>query len=212
LPRPYELDALLQADSPLARESAWKAFVATYSRLLIHTARALDSDYDRAMDAYAYLLEQLARDDFRRLRAYTPDNRSKFTTWLVVVARRICVDRLRVRYGRTTGAGSVRRRLADLLTDELDPATTPVPDSPTTNPESKLRTRELRDALTAALARLAPRDRLLLKLRYEDDLPAREIGQLMHFPTPFHVYRRLNALLEDLKTTLQKRGIDGSDA
>lgn len=162
------------------------------------------------MDAYAYLLEQLQQGDFRRLRAYTPDTRSKFTTWLVVVARRICVDHLRERYGRGMREGSVRRQLADLLVLELDPDTTPLPDS-VANPETHLRTRELSQALTAALARVEPRDRLLLKLRYEDELSAREIAHLMHFPTPFHVYRRLNALLEQVKTALQRRGIEGPE-
>lgn len=170
------------------------------------------------MDAYAYLLEQLERDDFRRLRAYTPEARSKFTTWLVVVARRLCLDRLRERYGRPVGASAVsqetralRRRLADLLVHELDPAATPLPDDATTNPDADLRTRELHQALTVALARLDPRDRLLLKLRYEDELPAREIGQLLRFPTAFHVYRRLNWLLQELKTVLRGRGIDGPE-
>ncbi|HTI06009.1 MAG TPA: sigma-70 family RNA polymerase sigma factor [Gemmatimonadales bacterium] len=199
------------ADDPAARAAAWDTFLERYSRLLLHTARSLHPDYDATMDAYAHLLEQLEQGDFRRLRAYTPDSRSKFTTWLVVVARRICVDHLRERYGRTTGTSSVRRRLADLLVDELDPATTPLPDGAATNPETGLRARELSQAVTATLARLDARDRLLLKLRFADDLPAREIAQLMHFPTPFHVYRRLNAVLEQLKTALHRRGIEGSE-
>jgi RNA polymerase sigma factor (sigma-70 family) len=212
---PPELVGLFEADDPVAREAAWKTFVETYSRLLVHTARSLHRDYDAAMDAYAYLLEQLRRDDFRRLRAYTPDTRSKFTTWLVVVARRICVDLLRERYGRRVDGSesqeprAVRRRLADLLVHELDPAA--APDTSTPNPETALRARELSQALTAALARFEPRDRLLLKLRYEDQLPAREIGHLLRFATPFHVYRRLNALLEALRTALQRRGIEGSE-
>ena len=162
------------------------------------------------MDAYEYLLAQLRRDDFRRLRAYTPDTRSKFTTWLVVVARRLCVDRLRERYGRSGEARAVRRQLADFLAGELETAETP--DTRTPLPDAELGSRELSSALAAALARLEARDRLLLKLRYEDQLSAREIGQLLHFPTPFHVYRRLNALLEELKAALERRGIDGPDA
>jgi RNA polymerase sigma factor (sigma-70 family) len=213
---PPELVGLFGADDPAAREAAWKTFVETYSRLLLHTARSLHSDYDSTMDAYAHLLEQLEQGDFRRLRAYTPDSRSKFTTWLVVVARRICVDRLRERYGRRVSddaesqeTRAVRRRLADLLFHELD--LTAVSDTRTPNPETTLRARELQQALSSAVARLDPRDRLLLKLRYEDRRSAREIGQLMHFATPFHVYRRLNALLQELKTALQGRGIEGPE-
>jgi RNA polymerase sigma factor (sigma-70 family) len=213
---PPELVGLFRADDVAAREAAWKKFVERYSRLLLHTARSLHSDYDSTMDAYAHLLEQLEQGDFRRLRSYAPDSRSKFTTWLVVVARRICVDRLRERYGRRVSDGAesqetraVRRRLADLLVHELD--LTAETDTRTPNPETALRTSELREALAAALASLEPRDRLLLKLRYEDQLPAREIGHLMHFPSPFHVYRRLNALLQELKMALQGRGIEGPE-
>jgi len=164
------------------------------------------------MDAYAYLLEQLRRDDFRRLRGYIPDGRTKFTTWLVVVARRLCLDHLRRRYGRLQDAGSgsraaqaVRRELVDFLAEELDASGRKDPRA-AGNPETDLRTSELSRALTDAIGALDPRDQLLLKLRFEDGLSAREIGQLMGFPTPFHVYRRLNTLLERLRGALGRRG------
>lgn len=181
---------------------------------MLHTARTLGRDYDATMDGYAYLLEQLRRDGFRRLRAYVPDSRSKFTTWLVVVARRICLDRIRSRYGRAAQAGpddrearASRRRLVDLLAEQLDASTLPGP--ATDDPEMQLRGNELHRALAAVLGDLQPPDRLLLKLRFEDGLPAREIGQVMGFPTPFHVYRRLNALLGQVRVALERRGIQG---
>jgi len=124
---PPELSDLLQGADPAAREAAWKTFLETHSRLLLHTARALGRDYDATMDAYAYLLEQFRRDDFHRLRAYVADGRTKFTTWLVVVARRVCLDHLRQRYGRpqesapgSNEARAVRRRLVDLLVAGAD--------------------------------------------------------------------------------------------
>ncbi|HEY7193220.1 MAG TPA: sigma-70 family RNA polymerase sigma factor [Gemmatimonadales bacterium] len=203
---PHELTALLSADAS-TRDAAWQNFVAAYSRLLLDTARSVHSDYDAAMDAYSYLLEQLAQKEFRRLRAYNPDTGSRFAAWLVVVARRICVDRLREKYGRAGEPQSLRRRLADLLGSELDPDTTADPSLK--NPESELRKRQLADALATAFSRLAPSDQLLLTLRFEDELSAREIGQILRLPTPFHVYRRLNAVLADLKTALERGGIYG---
>ena len=56
---------------------------------------------------------------------------------------------------------------------------------------------------------LEPRDRLLLALRFDDGRSAREIAAIMRFPTPFHVYRRLTAVLEMLKASLRRRGIEG---
>jgi hypothetical protein len=52
---------------------------------------------------------------------------------------------------------------------------------------------------------------LLLKYRFEDGLSASQISKLMDFPTPFHVYRRLNALFLSLRRTLQAGGIEGPE-
>ena len=209
---PIELSALLNATDPVAREAAWKEFIETHSRLLLHAARSVVSDHDAAMDAYAHLLEQLRRDDLRRLRAYVADDRGKFTTWLVVVARRLCLDHLRMRYGRVQSdeAGSreahdVRRRLLDHLSEEIDVAE--LPGAGEDDAEGRVRAAELMGALGAAMGGLEARDRLLLKLRFEDDLSAREIAAILKAPTPFHIYRRLNALLAQLREALARRGV-----
>lgn len=159
------------------------------------------------MDAYAYLLEQLRGDDCHRLRSFVSDGRGKFTTWLVVVARRLCIDYIRQRYGRDAHVS--RRNLVDLLVEQLDPAD--LADQTGADPETSLRVRELGGVLGDALGTLEQRDRLLLKLRFEDDLPASAIGKIMGFPTPFHVYRRVNALLEQLRLVLRRRGVHGSE-
>lgn len=211
---PPELSRLLDAADSAAQESAWETFVGAHSRLFLHVARSLERDHDAAMDAYAYVLEQLRQDDLRRLRAYAADGRSKFTTWLVVVIRRLCLDHRRQRYGRADPqpenreARAARRRLVDLVGDEID--VDRLAASPQRTPMGELEARELRGALAAALAALEPRDRLLLKLRFEDELPAREIAALMGFPSLFHVYRRLNALLDVLRAGLARRGIEGA--
>ena len=210
---PPELFGLLNATDPAAREAAWEAFVGVHSRLLLHVARSIGRDYDAAMDAYAYLLEQLRAGDYHRLHAYAADGRSKFTTWLVVVARRLCLDHLRERYGRVrdsaperTEVHLARRRLVDFIAVELDAAGVSLADD--TNPEAGLLAREQTAAVIAALAGLGASDRLLVKLRFEDDLSAREIARIVGLPTPFHVYRRLNFLRDELRRALRRRGID----
>ena len=208
---PVELTRLLAASDTNAQEEAWAAFVAEHSRLLLSVARSLNSDRDSAMDGYTYILEQLREDGCRRLRAFAP-GRSKFTTWLVVVARRLCVDQQRSRYGRLRDNDSVavfaaRRRLSDLVA-EMDPDEIA---SKGVDSAQSLQAGELHDALEAALARLAPADRVLLKLRFEDDLSAREIAAVLRMPTLFHVYRRLDALLKELRVALRTRGVEGSE-
>ncbi len=206
---PSELSSLLGATDAAARDTAWPAFLNSYSRLLLHVARQVGRDYDAAMDAYTYILEQLRAGDYHRLRGYAGDGRSKFTTWLVVVARRLCLDYLRHRYGRARENGAAggdsragRKRLEDLLADQVE--VTELPDA-AAGPEAELIASEQSHTLAAGLAALEPRDRLLLTLRFEDDLSAREIASLVGFPTPFHVYRRLNTILASLRARLAPR-------
>jgi RNA polymerase sigma factor (sigma-70 family) len=213
---PPELTRLLSAADPTTRDTAWDAFVTAHSRLLLHTARSLNHDHDAAMDGYAYVLEALRENEYRRLRAYAADGRSKFSTWLVVVARRLCLDFHRQRYGRPRDMGTdarevraARRRLVDLVAEDLDSSRTGA--TSTADPHAELLSRDQSAALDATLRALPPRDRLLLALRFEEDLSAREIGQVMGFPTPFHVYRRLNALLASLRASLGRRGIESPE-
>lgn len=208
---PAELSELLRPGGE-GRDGAWAAFLVAHSRLLLSVCRSMGRDHDGAMDAYTFLLDQLRRDDFHRLRGYAADGRGKFTTWLVVVARRLCLDFARQRYGRVREHSSAeatvrRRRLVDLVSEDLEAAGAGSDPPPT--PEQALLDGERTGAVAEALSALDPRDRLLLRLRFDDDLPAREIARLMDFPTPFHVYRRINALLTTLRGALRRRGFGG---
>ena len=57
-------------------------------------------------------------------------------------------------------------------------------------------------ALHGAIALLPAADQLLLRLRFEEELTARQIAGLLGLPTPFHVYRRLDAVCATLRTRL----------
>ena len=96
-------------------------------------------------DGYAYLLDRLQADDFARLRAYAADGRARFSTWLVVVAQRLCIDFHRSRYGRIReaqdpGERAARRQLHDLVGDVIDiealPGRTSSPDLGCEGPSS----------------------------------------------------------------------------
>jgi RNA polymerase sigma factor (sigma-70 family) len=166
------------------------------------------------MDRYACVLEQLRSDDFRRLRAYVADGRSEFSTWLVVVAQRICLDHQRARYGRLRAADRdprcdeewvARRRLVDLISADVDLSS--LGDGSTPDAEDRVRLADLYHALDSALALLPPRDRLLVKLRFEDDVPMPEIARDLGFPSRFHAYRRLTRVLSDLRAQLERGGV-----
>jgi RNA polymerase sigma factor (sigma-70 family) len=214
---PQELKNLLNADSPAGFEAAWDVFVARHHRLLLHVARKVMPASESAVDAYAQVLERLRRDQCRVLRGYVPDGRSQFTTWLVVVARRSCVDFYRQKYGRPRGAApsqaalierDARHRLATFA--GVDDTLAHIPDEQG-GPENALRNGQLHAALGRALSSLAADDQLLLKLRFDDDLPAQRIASVMSFPTPFHVYRRLKVLCAELRRRLIEQGVEDSE-
>jgi RNA polymerase sigma factor (sigma-70 family) len=210
---PPTLSLLLAANDPTAFEAAWGRFLAEYTPLLLHVARKFRKDHDAAADAYTCIVEQLRASDCRRLRTFVADGRSEFSTWLVVVAQRICLDDYRHRYGRRRSESesphaaetAARRRLVDLVGAEVDLSS--LTDSQTAGPEEAARTAETYDALRELLRRLEPRDRLLLKLRFEDDLPVTQVAEALGYRTRFHVYRRLSIVLAQLRAELEQRGI-----
>ncbi|MGH7565643.1 MAG: sigma-70 family RNA polymerase sigma factor [Gemmatimonadota bacterium] len=212
---PHELASLLSASEDASEERAWHGFLEAHSRLILHTLHRLGGDHDTVMDRYAYVIEQLRRDRHHRLRGYSPSQRSKFTTWLVVVVHRLGLDHHRRRYGSpndTDGnhdSRAERRRLVDLLAEHVDVETLASADAGA--PDSEIRSADLHRVLTTALGHLDPRDRLLLRLRFELDLPARRVADLMGLPTPFHVYRRCNRLCGALRDDLARSGVQDRD-
>ena len=67
---PSTLVLLLRAPDAAQSDNAWDAFLSSHGHLLLRTAQYTHRDHDAAMDAYSYVLEQLRRDNFKRLRAY----------------------------------------------------------------------------------------------------------------------------------------------
>jgi len=59
--------------------------------------------------------------------------------------------------------------------------------------------------LQEALAQLPPEQRLLLRLRYEQDLTLSEVARLTRQPDPFRANRRINAALQALARLLAAR-------
>lgn len=210
---PAQLLILLSAETAAASEHAWADFVRVFTPTILRVARSLGGDNDSAMDRYAFVLDRLREHECRRLRAYVRPCAGDFTLWLVVVVRRLCLDHYRTRYGRARSASGARaeldrtgrRRLVDLVAERTDPAL--LAGSGDTAPDEQLARAERQRALATALDALPPADRLLLRLRFGEDLPAREIARLLRLPTPFHVYRRLDNVLGQLRDRLHRLGV-----
>ena len=168
------------------------------------------------MDAYLYALDALRQDNGRRLSTYVAEPSTKFSSWLVVVVRRLALDHLRARYGRSRSedrehqdAQLTRRRLEDLVVEEIDPDAL-VADS-AIDTDLAVRRRDLLDALRRALDELDPSDRLILALRFEDERPVREIARIVGLPSVFHVYRRVANALSIVRRGLARRGVEDAE-
>ena len=212
---PETVTSLLNATNESARAAAWAHFLETYNGIILRAAGSLGGDHDARMDRYAFVVEHLQRDGHFRLRQYVADGRGQFTTWLVIVVQRLCLDEHRRRYGRQQAQGgasdhrqAMRRRLTDLITADLD--LTELPDAER-NAEATVQRQELHAALDHALAAVAPRDRVLLKLRFEDGCSVPEIAKIMGFQSVGHAYRRLEFLFSMLRERLKASGVDSAE-
>lgn len=209
---PFALESLFTTPDDVVREQAWADFLTRCSDVLLRVARIMGGDDDAVMDRYAYILDALSRDDYRRLRAYANDGKCSFDTWLAVVARRLCMDEYRGRYGRvqstseaTAERRAARRNLTDLLGNEL--GLEELIASADATPEAELEEKEWRSALDSALAQLELEDRVILRLRFEDDVSVPEIARLLSLGSPFALYRRLNRILKTMRKALVAAGI-----
>lgn len=208
---PIEVARLLAASPGPAAEYAWEAFVARYSGLLLKVSFNFAPGYDGALDRYAFMLDELHRSNCRRLRGFAADGRGRFSTWLAVVARRLCLDHYRHLHGRFRGTGqsggrqslvqAARRGLAQLDgAQDLAQLPAPLP----MDPADGMDERDRQEALARAVAQLPAGDQLLLRLRFEQELTAREMAAILGLPSPFHIYRRLETVFRQVRARLDR--------
>jgi len=72
--------------------------------------------------------------------------------------------------------------------------------------DSEAQRKHLRDALARALERLAPEDRLILRMRFWEDLSVADVARGLDLPQK-PLYRRIERILNELRGHLQAAGI-----
>jgi len=88
---------------------AWSEFLEIYSPVILQVVHHFETEQDRAGECFLFVCEQLSTNSCRRLRRFEPAGPAKFSTWLRVVARNLCLDWRRKEIGRPRVLRSVSR-------------------------------------------------------------------------------------------------------
>jgi len=169
---------------------AFAALVTEHQRYIYDLALRVLKNEEDALD--------LAQETFVRAWTALPNFRgqSQFRTWLYRIVTNLCYNRL----------PNLRRSLNDLGDDVISelPETDPAFD----NPARGLESRELRSYLHKAIDDLDENYRLLISLRYQNELSYEEIASMLNLPLGtvktglFRAKEQLRRALESYQETL----------
>lgn len=143
---------------------AFGSLMALHERVVYNLALRTTGNPDEAQD--------VAQEAFVRAWIALPNFRadSSFRTWIYRIVVNLCLNRF----------PSLRRDLNQLSEEDL--ADSPEPVSPFVDPVSHLENAEQRAQLHQAMKTLPESQRLMLTLRYQDEMPYEEIAALLNLP------------------------------
>lgn len=197
-------------------DAAWEFFVAHFREDLRHAAAAMlrsagqgaDARADELADSlYAELYGVRQGADGRRKSLFEYfHGRSKLSTWLRAVLAQKHVDLLRIS-GRTVSLDAE----AESESPRELPARASLVALP--DPHREEYVAAFQHALSAALAALGPRERMILACYYVDQMTLAEIGRLVreHESTVSRQLERLRRDLRELVTHALRRGRPAQD-
>ena len=199
-PRQLEryLDALHLEDLALAcacaqgSEAAWEHFVREHRPVLYRAADAIDpsgGSRDLADSLYGELFGLALRDGERQSHFRYFHGRSSLATWLRAVLSQRHVDRVR----------SVRRQ--DPLPEDEAPDAIAAP-RVEVNPSWAGHVSLMRRGVSAAVAALAPRDRLRLRCYYAQNLTLAQIGRMLN-ESEATASRHLSRVRREIRTSVE---------
>ncbi|MBE1553079.1 RNA polymerase sigma factor SigW [Sporosarcina limicola] len=120
--------------------------------------------------------EDIAQEAFVRayINIHTFDQKRKFSTWLFRIATNLCIDR-------------IRKKKPDYYLDAEVPGTEGLNmysqiAAPGELPEEEVERMELQERIQYEIGRLPDRYRTVIILRYIEELPLQEIGDILELP------------------------------
>ena len=148
--------------------AAWDTLARGYWKRVFNIAYKFVAQVDEAEDLTQEIFVKL----FRALPTY--DRRASFETWLTRVSRNLCIDHYRRRRLHLVSLDApLDQEPGERSRDLPDPA--PLPDELTSRRESASRMETL-------VQGLPPRYRIVILLRYKEDLAYEEIAEVLRLP------------------------------
>jgi len=153
--------------------AAWEEIVRTYNRRIYNLCYRFAGSSDDAED----LTQEVFIKVFRTLPSYD-SSKGAFITWVTTMTRNLLVDHF-------------RRTRQDRMTDSLDSAASDHEDAMPLSeqiedqspaPDAHVRSREAKESVHAALAKLSPELREALILRDLQDFDYKDIAQVLKVP------------------------------
>jgi RNA polymerase sigma-70 factor, ECF subfamily len=149
-------------------QGAFEALVRSYDQSVLGLAMNLLRSPEDARDAYQEAFLRV----YKNIHSFRFD--CSFYTWLYRIVTNVCLDHLRRRKVRKEEPAVV-----GTPEGQVDRTYTVEEDRPAADPERNLRNRQLSSRISAALAQLTPRERMVFELRHYQGMRLRTIGEVL---------------------------------
>ena len=185
-------EAALVAEAIEGSELAFRTLVERYQRpvfsLVLRMVRDRGIAEDVTQEVFVKAWMALSRNDPRR----------RFASWLFKIASNAAIDQLRRKKLPTTPIETSEPDQSSIL-DRIE-------DERSESPDTLVKRRELSSALEAAVAALRPEYRIVVLLRFREELPYRDIAEATGMPLGT-VKTNLRRARREIEERLRKDGV-----
>lgn len=168
MPHGPQDEAALVAEAIEGSELAFRTLVERYQRPVFSLVLRMVRDHGVAED----VTQEVFVKAWMALSRYDP--RRRFASWLFKIASNAAIDQLRRKKLPTTPIETSDTDQSSIL-DRIE-------DERSESPDTLVKRRELSSALEAAVAALRPEYRLVVLLRFREELPYKDIAEATGMP------------------------------
>ncbi len=168
MPHGPQDEAALVAEAIEGSELAFRTLVERYQRPVFSLVLRMVRDHGIAED----VTQEVFVKAWMALSRYDP--RRRFASWLFKIASNAAIDQLRRKKLPTTPIETSDTDQSSIL-DRIE-------DERSESPDTLVKRRELSSALEAAVAALRPEYRLVVLLRFREELPYKDIAEATGMP------------------------------